>query len=182
MAKDGIILYSSQTDYARRYAEYLAEQLNYDIKPVRKANLFKVSTYPVVVYGGGLHHNKIDGIKGLIDGFEYLGDQSMIVFSVGLSSVNDDIVRDIKRRNLPEDLFESAYFKALPGGLSYADTQPGGRMAKKIDFYRRKRAEGGVLTRGDMLALAIADGEAPEQNRFNTDAVQDIINAAKNKI
>lgn len=182
MAKDGIILYSSQTDYTRRYAEYLAEQLDYDIKPVRKANLFRVSCYPVVVYGGGLHHNKIDGIRGLIDGFEYLGDQSMIVFSVGLSSVNDDILRDIKRRNLPGDLHDSAFFKALPGGLSYADTQPGGRMAKKVEFYRKKRAEGGVLTRGDTIALAIADGEAAEQDRFNPDAAQDIIAAAKSKV
>ena len=73
MAKDGIIVYTSRTGFTQRYAEYLAEELNYDIKPARKANLFRVSCYPVVIYGGGLHHNKIDGIQGLIDGNEYLG-------------------------------------------------------------------------------------------------------------
>ena len=84
MAKDGIIIYSSQTGYTKRYAEFLAEQLNYDIKPVRKANLFRVSCYPVVIYGGGLHHNRIDGIRGLVDGYEYLGDQTLIVFSTSV--------------------------------------------------------------------------------------------------
>ena len=95
MAKEGIIIYSSQTGFTKRYAELMAEQLNFDIKPIQKANLFRVSCYPVIMYGGGLHHNRIDAIKGLMDGFEYLGDQSMIIFSVGLSSVNEDISRFI---------------------------------------------------------------------------------------
>ena len=78
MAKDGIIIYSSQTGFTKRYAEYMAEELDYDIKPVRKANLFRVSCYPVVIYGGGLHHNRIDGIRGLVEGSEYLGDQTRL--------------------------------------------------------------------------------------------------------
>ncbi len=182
MAKDGIIIYSSQTGYSKRYAEYLAETLNYDIKPVRKANLFRVSCYPVVIYGGGLHHNKIEGIKGLIDGYEYLGDQTLIVFSAGLSSVNDDIIRDIKHRNLPDFLQESVFYKALPGGLARKDTLEGAIMGKKVAFYREKRDEGKTLTRGDMIALAIADGERPDQDRFNVDAAQDIVDAARNHV
>lgn len=181
MAKDGIIVYSSQTGYTKRYAEYLAEQLNYDIRPIRRANLFRVSCYPVVLYGGGLHHNHIDGIKGLLDGFEYLGDQTLIIFSVGLSSVNDDIIRDIKRRNLPDFLRESVFYKALPGGLSRKDATEG-VMAKKVAFYREKRDEGGKLTRGDTIALAIADGTSPEQDRYNEHAADDIIAAARKHI
>lgn len=182
MAKDGIIIYKTQTGFTRRYAEYLAEQLNYDIKPVNKANLFRVSCYPVVIYGGGLHHNKIDGIGGLLEGLEYLGEQSLIVYSVGLSSVNLDIVKELKRRNLPAFLRDEVFFKALPGGLARADTLPGGRVAKKVEFYRQKRAEGAELTRGDTLALAIADGEMPDQDRFNPEAAKDIIDAARRHV
>lgn len=182
MAKDGIIIYSSQTGYTKRYAEFLAEQLNYDIKPVRKANLFRVSCYPVVIYGGGLHHNRIDGIRGLVDGYEYLGDQTLIVFSVGLSSVNDDIIRDIKRRNLPDFLQENVFFKALPGGLARKDTLPGATMAHKVDFYREKREEGKTLTRGDMIALAIADGKSPDQNRYDEGEAGVIVNAARRHV
>lgn len=179
MAKDGIIIYSSRTGFTKRYAEYLAEQLNYDIKPVQKANLFRVSCYPVVIYGGGLHHNRIDGIKGLVEGSEYLGDQTLIVYSVGLSSVNEDIVRDIKTRNIPDFLAENTFFKALPGGLSRKDTQPGGIMADKVAFYRQKRDDGKKLTRGDSIALAIADGTSPDQDRFNPEACEEIINVAR---
>lgn len=182
MAKDGIIIYSSQTGFTKRYAEYMAEELDYDIKPVRKANLFRVSCYPVVIYGGGLHHNRIDGIRGLVEGSEYLGDQTLIVFSVGLSSVNEDILRDIKTRNIPDFLAENTYFEALPGGLAYKDTQPGGAVAEKIEFYRKKRDEGRKLTRGDGIALAIADGERPEQDRFNPDACKTLINVARRRL
>ena len=182
MAKEGIIIYSSQTGFTKRYAELMAEQLNFDIKPIQKANLFRVSCYPVIMYGGGLHHNRIDAIKGLMDGFEYLGDQSMIIFSVGLSSVNEDIIRDIKRRNLPDFLQDSIYFKALPGGLRRADTLAGGAMARKVEVYRGKRDEGRKLTRGDMIALAIADGERPEQDRFDPEAVRDLVIAAKQRV
>ena len=179
MAKDGIIVYSSRTGFTKRYAEYLAKQLDYDVKPVKKANLFRVSCYPVVIYGGGLHHNKIDGIKGLIDGSEYLGDQTLIVFSVGLSSVNEDIIRDIKTRNIPDFLLENTFFKALPGGLARADTLPGGPMAEKVAYYRQKRDEGKTLTRGDTIALSIADGSSPDQDRFNPELCEEIISVAR---
>lgn len=182
MAKDGIIVYASHTGYTKRYAQFLAEELNYDIKPIKKANLFRVSCYPVVIYGGGLHHNKIDGIKGLIDGYEYLGDQTLIVFSSGLASVNEDIIRDIKRRNLPEALQESVFYQALPGGLARKDTVEGAIMGKKVAFYREKRDAGKELTRGDKIALAIADGEQPDQDRYNEDAARDIIEAARNHV
>ena len=56
MAKDGIVLYNSFTGYTKRYAEYLAETLDYAIKPIQKANLFNVSTYPTIIFGGPLHH------------------------------------------------------------------------------------------------------------------------------
>ena len=182
MAKDGIIVYSSRTGFTKRYAEYLAEELNYDIKPAQKANLFRVSCYPVVIYGGGLHHNKIDGIQGLIDGNEYLGDQTLIVYSVGLSSVTPDILRELKTRNIPDFLEEQVFFQALPGGLRRQDTMGEGPMAKKVEFYRKKREEGRKLTRGDMIALSIADGEGRDQDRFDPKTCEDIIIAAKSHI
>ena len=60
--KEGIVLYSSRTGYSKRYAEHIAQELDYAIKPIQKANLFQVSCYPTVIFGGGLHHNRIDGI------------------------------------------------------------------------------------------------------------------------
>jgi len=80
--KEGIVLYSSRTGYTKRYAEYIAEQLGYAIKPINKANMFSVSCYPTIIYGGGLHHNNIDGIKGIQEGMKYFGDQNLIIFSV----------------------------------------------------------------------------------------------------
>lgn len=179
MAKDGIILYNSVTGYTKRYAEYLAEQLDYQIKPIQKANLFNVSTYPTIIFGGPLHHNRIEGIKGIVEGSSYFADQNLIVFSVGVASVNDDLVKQIKLKNCGEIPVESFQYFALPGGLSYADCQPGGRMSKLVETYKAKRDEGKKLTRGDKLALAIADGSTPEQNRFNTAACAPIIAAAR---
>lgn len=178
-AKEGIVLYSSRTGYTKRYAEYLAKELNFAIKPIQKANLFNVSTYPTIIYGGGLHHNNIDGIKGIVDGYEYLGGQNLIVFSVGLASVNPDLAKQIKLKNVPEELFGSVYYRALPGGLARKDTLPGGVMAKKVETYRQRREEGKKLTRGDKLALAIADGESADQDRFDLDACIPILNAIR---
>ena len=73
-------------------------------------------------------------------------------------------------------------YYTLPGGLSYRDTQPGGAMAEKIATYRAKRDEGKKLTRGDKIALAIADGETAEQDRFDVSACAPIIMAARNHL
>ncbi len=178
-SKEGIVLYTSRTGYTKRYAEHLAKELGYAIKPLQKANLFTVSCYPTIIYGGGLHHNNIDGIKGITEGFKYLGEQNLIVFSVGLASVNDDLVKQIKAKNFPDFMSGTFLYYALPGGLSRKDTQPGGVMAEKVDLYRQKRADGKKLTRGDKLALAIADGETDEQDRFDVAACEPILLAAR---
>lgn len=179
MAKDGIVLYTSRTGYTKRYAEYLAEELDYAIKPLHKANLFSVSCYPTIVYGGGLHHNNIDGIKGITEGFDYLGEQNLILFSVGLASVNDELVKQIKAKNFPEFMTGTFFYHALPGGLARKDTQSGGAMAEKVAAYREKREQGKKLTRGDKIALAIADGDAPEQDRFDLKTCEPLLMAAR---
>jgi len=99
-----------------------------------------------------------------------------------VGSVNDDLIKQIKAKNFPDYMTGSFFYHALPGGLSFKDTQPGGRVADKIEFYRQKRAEGKKLTRGDKLALAIADGETPEQDRFDTAACAPILAAARARI
>ncbi|MBR2834963.1 MAG: hypothetical protein IKE43_04545 [Coriobacteriales bacterium] len=179
MAKDGIILYSSKTGYSKRYAEYLAEELDYTIKPIQKANLFNVSCYPVVIYGGGLKHNRIDGLRGIIDGFKYLGDQTLIIFSAGLASLNDDLIKQIKAHNFPEFMSDAYVYQPLPGGLHRKDCEGNGPVAKEVALYLQKRDEHKKLTRGDKLALAIAEGQTPDQDRFDTSACATIIQAAR---
>ena len=179
MAKDGIVLYSSRTGYSKRYAEYLAEELDYAIKPIQKANLFAVSCYPVVIFGGGLHHNRIDGVMGITEGFKYFGEQTVLLYAVGVASVNDDLVKQIRLKNFPELPLDSYLFQYLPGGLSRKDCLPGGVYADEIALYRKKRDEKKKMTRGDKLALAIADGETPDQNRFDTSLCAPLISAAR---
>lgn len=179
MAKDGIVLYATKTGYSKKYAEYLAEELDYAIKPIQKANLFAVSCYPVVIFGGGLHHNRIDGIRGINEGFKYFGEQTLIIYSVGIASVNDDLVKQIRLKNFPDYPFDMYQFQYLSGGLTRKDCLPGGVMAKEIELYRQKRDEKKKLTRGDKIALAIADGEAPDQVRFDTSRCASIITAAR---
>lgn len=179
--KDGIVLYASQTGYTKRYAEYLAQELDYTVKPLQKANLFNVSCYPTVIFGGGLHHNRIEGIQAIAEGSKYFGDQNLIFFSVGLASVNDDLIKQIKAKNFSEFEPGSYFYQPLPGGLALRDTQPGGAMADKVALYREKRDAGKKLTRGDKIALAIADGETPEQDRFDTAACAPLIAAARRR-
>ena len=176
MAKQGIVLYTSRTGYSKRYAEHIAKELDYDIKPLAKANLFSVSCYPTIVYGGGLHHNRIDGFKGIIEGSSYFGEQSLIVFSVGLASMNEDLIKQIRLKNFPDLEAGTFFYHPLPGGLSRADAN--GTMAEKVAAFKAKRDEGKKLTRGDKIALAIAAGEAAEQNRFDTAACAPLIEAA----
>lgn len=177
--KEGIVLYSSRTGYTKRYAEHIAKELGYTLKPIQKANLFNVSCYSTIIYGGGLHHNNIDGIKGITEGADYLGEQNLIIFSVGLSSVNDELAKQIKLKNMPESMAGTFFYHPLPGGLARKDTEPGGAVADKIEAYRKKSAEGKKLTRGDRIALAIANGEAPEQDRFDLKACEPILAAAR---
>ena len=179
MAKKGIVIYSSRTGYTKRYAEYLAKELNYAIKPLKHANLFAVSCYPTVIYGGGLHHNRIDGIDGIINGIDYFGEQNLIVYSVGLASTNDELTKEIWLKNFPEELKGSFLFQTLPGGLARKDCEPGGVMADKVAFYRQKRDENKRLTRDNRIALDIADGVSAEQDRFDTKSCDPIIAAAR---
>jgi hypothetical protein len=55
-------------------------------------------------------------------------------------------------------------------------------VAEKVAAYREKRDAGKKLTRGDKLALAIADGETPEQDRFDPAACAPIVAAARRRL
>ena len=98
---------------------------------------------------------------------------------MGLASVNDELIKQIKAKNFPDFMEGTYFYHALPGGLSRSDTVEGAVMGSKVKTYREKRDAGKKLTRGDKIALAIADGETPEQDRFDTAACAPILAAAR---
>ena len=118
-------------------------------------------------------------MKGITEGFKYFGEQTVLLYAVGVASVNDDLVKQIRLKNFPELPLDSYIFQYLPGGLSRKDCMPGGVYADEIALYLKKRDEKKKMTRGDKLALAIADGETPDQNRFDTSLCAPIISAAR---
>jgi menaquinone-dependent protoporphyrinogen IX oxidase len=117
---DIIVLYKSKYGYTKKYAEWIAEELECDLSDVSKVNERLLSNYDLIIFGGGLYASGINGIKTIIKHFKNIKDKRLIVFSVGLTDPEDKLqFVSVKDKNFPDDLLGYVEVHQLRGGIDY---------------------------------------------------------------
>ena len=95
-----LVTYQSKTGFTKKYAEWIKEELNCDLKEIKEVK--DVKEYDLVIHGGWIMGGLIKGVKKIIK----ISPKKLIVFGVGLTAKKDlNINRMIKDNKLEDTLF-----------------------------------------------------------------------------
>ena len=163
-----IVVYTSNTGFTRKYAEWIAEELDCEAVELKRADLSAIDSYDQVIYGGWVMGNIVSGYEKIKDA----GIKDLIVFCSGISVPTDTVKETIAKQNgIRKDrlfCFEGGYNPAKVGFM-------GKMMIKMIAGSLRRKKD---KTTEDLHMLATVNG-ADHTDRA---AIAPLIEAAKEKM
>lgn len=95
--KSTVVIYKSVSGFTKKYAEWIAEELNADLLNYSESNLKKLLSYDQIIYGGAIHAVKINGFNLIKDNFEKLKNKKIIVFACGAGPDKEGLLDQIKK-------------------------------------------------------------------------------------
>ena len=115
-----IVIYKSIYGSTKKYAEWIAEDLNCDLLEVSKAKRKNLDKYDTIIYGGGLYAGGIAGSSFIKKNYDKLSGKRLVVFTVGLSDPNvKENFEHIKKKNFTEEMIQKIRFFNLRGDIDY---------------------------------------------------------------
>ena len=115
MSKKALVAYTSKYGSTRKYAEWIASELNADLFTAKEVKPEVLKQYDIVIYGGGLYASGIAGIKLVTKN----PCKNLIVFTVGLANPEKTDYSEIRDKNFtPEFLAKTKIFH-FRGGIDY---------------------------------------------------------------
>lgn len=135
-----IVIYTSQTGFTKRYAQWIAEATGADCLALSAAKKKNLDAYEALVFGGwacagGI--SKLGWFKGNLDRWP---DKKLITFCVGASPMDSPEVEPALRRNFTDSERERISVFYCPGGLNYEKMPAPSRLMMKI-FVRTLKAK-----------------------------------------
>lgn len=84
----GIVIYKSKYGSTKKYAEWIAEELSFDIAEAGRVKASMLEEYDTVIYGGGLYAEIIAGVTLITRNFEKLRDKRIAVYTTGITPLD----------------------------------------------------------------------------------------------
>jgi len=115
-----LIVYWSKTGFVKKYAEWIAEELEADLIPGREIKPEKLKNYDQLIFGGSLYAVGINGADFIKKNIKKFEGKKTAVFATGASPAKNEIIEEVKNKNFTEK--EQKYFKFfyLRGGFNYS--------------------------------------------------------------
>ena len=118
------LVYSSPYGHARRYAEWIAEELGCPCVDRRQADPAQAAASSALLLGGGLYAGGLSGIDFLRKNRDQLRGKPIYLFTCGLADPADPQnaahIRQGVERALPEEMRGRAALFSFRGGIDYA--------------------------------------------------------------
>ena len=84
-----LVTYASKYGTTEKYARWIAEALDCEIKEAKEVNSSILVQYDVIIHGGGLYAGGLSGINIITKNFDMISDKKIILFSCGLADPSD---------------------------------------------------------------------------------------------
>lgn len=128
------IIYTSQTGFTKRYAQWLADRVQGDILTIDEAKKKKddfFAAYDEIVYGGWAMAGSVVQSKWFLSKAAAWKDKRLAIFCVGASSLENPDVETALHNLLTDEQRE--YIKAFycQGGLDYSKMKTPSKLAMK---------------------------------------------------
>lgn len=103
-----IIIYNSKTGFALKYAKWLGEDLNIEVKSLKEIKKVNLKDYDQVIFSTSIFANMLRGYKKLSK-----KTNNIIVLAVGYTPMDGDYAEQLKAQNNVKELFY------VRGGINY---------------------------------------------------------------
>lgn len=108
-----LIVYKSKTGFTERYAEWLSQELDCELKNVDWITIDYLFKYDLIIYGGSIQTGTINGLNFIKSDIEQLNGKKIIVFATGIKKSSEEYIAELKKANLPSNM----PFFYMRGGL-----------------------------------------------------------------
>ena len=114
-----IVIYNSQTGFTKRYAQWIAEEINADCVQLSIAKNTDLDSYDAIVFGGWAVAGSISKLKWFKNNISKWSDKKLAVFCVGASPIENPEIEEALPKNFTADELKVVRWFYLPGGLDY---------------------------------------------------------------
>lgn len=128
MNRKTVVVYKSKTGFAKRYAEWIAEALQCDLKENVKMSLKDIIHYDTIIYGGGLYAVGINGINLIKNNYDALKDKNLVVFATGATPPCEDDLTKVREMNFTEEQRKVIKFFYFRGGFDFSKLNIGNKI------------------------------------------------------
>jgi len=118
-----LVLYSSKYGATKKYAEWIAAELNGDVCTISEFKQNTLANYGAVVLGSSLYAGNIKGLDIIINNYDTLRGKKLILFTCGLADyTKPENINNVKMRieaKIPENIRGNVKMFFLRGGIDY---------------------------------------------------------------
>lgn len=119
-----VVIYESKYGSTRRYAQWIAEELDCPLFQRKDFHAKNFANYEVVIYGGGLYAGRVSGINLITQNWDSLAGKKVILFTCGIAdpaeSSSISHIKDSLAKVLPPERLEHIRVFHLRGGIDYS--------------------------------------------------------------
>jgi menaquinone-dependent protoporphyrinogen IX oxidase len=166
-----LVIYKSKTGFTKKYAEWIAEDLSADIFDVSKVTIKMLTNYDTIIFGGSLHAVGINGVKLITQNLDKLKNKKLVVFATGASPSRENVINEVRDKNLTPEQQEYIKFFYLRGGFNYNKLNPFDKFLMKILKWKIKNKREEELTSDEIGMLAIYDKPVDYTMKKNIDEI-----------
>ncbi|MCR5756266.1 MAG: flavodoxin domain-containing protein [Acetatifactor sp.] len=129
-----LIIFSSQTGFTKRYAEWIAEETDAELislSRAKKKNADYFDTYDAILYGGWTMAGRVVKADWYFKRAEKWKDKKLLVFCVGASPMENPEIQTALDNMLTSEQKEFIKIFYCPGGIAYDKMNLFSRLAMK---------------------------------------------------
>lgn len=129
-----LVIYTSQTGFTKKYAEWIRARLNADLLTIQEAKKEKKNfydKYDAIIYGGWAMAGSVVGSKWFLQNASNWKNKKLSIFCVGASpEANPEVEVNLNKLLTDE---QKTYIKAFycQGGIDYSRMKMPSKMAMK---------------------------------------------------
>jgi len=134
-----LVMYFSKYGTTKKYAQWLAAELNGDIYDLKKIKQDTLLNYNTIILGSALYAGKIEGLELIKNNFEEIKNKKIVIYTCGIADYSKtENINAIKERivnALTKEITENIKIYFLRGGINYKKLN----LLHKIMMYMLKK-------------------------------------------
>lgn len=110
-----VVVYHSNSGYTEKYAMWLGEDLQADVKPLKSVKANDLQGYDVVIFGSGIYAGRIAKLGAFKKLMAKLPGKEFVIWANGTAPVTEETMARIKDANLTGEMADVVFFYGRSG-------------------------------------------------------------------